>query len=76
MKTLVVVLALFTVSALGVVQAGHAQCFRYYFSSIGQADRSLNPVERALFSLMLAQSAHPEKKMGRDGRAIPPHKHA
>ncbi len=75
MKILIGTLALAAVALTGT-QVRHADCFRYYFSSMGKADASINPVQRALFSLVLAQSNHPEKKMGPSGHPTPPHKKA
>jgi hypothetical protein len=38
-----------------------AQNFRHYFKDLKQGDTSLNPVERFVFSLVLANSKTPEK---------------
>jgi hypothetical protein len=37
-----------------------AQSFRYYFKDLKAAGSSLNPIERFVFSLVLANTAAPE----------------
>lgn len=76
MKMTVSIVVLGLVALVGGSRMGHVQCFRYYFNSITAADASMNPVQRALFSLVLAQSDHPQKKTGQDGHAALPHKRA
>jgi hypothetical protein len=40
--------------------ASSARSFRHYFHDLQGADSSLNPVERFVFSLMLANTKQPQ----------------
>ena len=75
MKILLGIVALVALSATAM-RLQHVDCFRFYFASMKQADASINPVQRAFISLVLAESVHAEKKTGRNGHATPPHKPA
>ena len=66
----ITILAVFAVAAVPVVRGGG--CFHFYFTSMGQADASINPVQRALFSLLLAEAWHPKHKKGQERRSVLP----
>lgn len=76
MKLAVGITVLVAVAALATPRLRGAGCFRFYFTSMGQADASINPVQRALFSLLLAEAWHPETKKGQERRGVLPHKQA
>lgn len=42
--------------------ANSARNFRHYFSDLKAADNSLNPVQRFMFSLMLANTKPPQEQ--------------
>jgi hypothetical protein len=48
-----------------------AQSFRYYFRDLKKAGTSLNPIERFVFSLVLANPKAPE---ARNRCAVPEHR--
>lgn len=55
MKLAVAVTVLVSIGLVAVYRLPGAGCFRFYFTSMGQADASINPLQRALFSLLLAE---------------------
>jgi hypothetical protein len=68
----ITVLAVVAMAAAPLVRS--AGCFHYYFTSMGQADASINPVQRALFSLLLSEAWHPEPKKGQERHGVLPRK--
>lgn len=76
MKLAVGITVLAAVAVAAMPRLRGAGCFHFYFTSMGQADASMNPVQRALFSLLLAESKRPETKKGQQRRGVPPHKQA
>jgi hypothetical protein len=65
---------LITTAALGLALAGvhaapvygraahSARSFRHYFQDLKSADANLNPVERVMFSLILANTEQPQQQ--------------
>ena len=76
MKFAVAIAFLAAAALVAMPRPRGAGCFHYYFTSMGRADASINPVQRALFSLLLAESWHPETKKGQVRRGVLPHKPA
>ncbi|HCC59180.1 MAG TPA: hypothetical protein DEQ47_18355 [Solibacterales bacterium] len=76
MKLAVGITVLAAVAVVAMPRLRGAGCFRFYFTSMGQADASMNPVQRALFSLLLSEARRPETKKGQERRGVLPHKQA
>lgn len=76
MKLAVGVAVLAAIGLAAWPRVSGAGCFRYYFTSMARADASINPVQRALLSLLLAQAWHPDNKKGQERRGALPRKPA
>lgn len=76
MKLAVGITILAVAAVVAMPRLRGAGCFHFYFTSMGQADASINPVQRALFSLLLAEARHPETKKGQERHGVLPHKQA